>query len=233
MSENEVEHRSFVGVAAFLWLVVFVGVARTYFLKRLFVRADLPPMLQLHGGVMTAWFGLFVVQVGLIGKGRPGVHRVLGWAGAVLAVLVAVTGAVVSIGFARHELAVAPGSAEPFTLLTLQLIGMVSSFLLLVGLGFVYRGRKDVHKRLMVLAMLAVLGPAVTRLPFLPNHNVMVAALALVFCVLVTVVADWVAQGKIHPTYGWGAPGVVVVVVLCEFLARQQFWQEFLRHTVL
>src|SRR5580704_4292383 len=82
--------RFYAGVAIGTALLVFVGFARTYYLKVLFGTPELQVLLHVHGLVMTTWFVLFFVQVRLIAVHRTALHRRLGVGGAILAGLVLV-----------------------------------------------------------------------------------------------------------------------------------------------
>ena len=50
--------------------IVFAGFARTFYLKVLFDTPTLSTQLHVHGVVMTLWFALFALQVGLIATRR-------------------------------------------------------------------------------------------------------------------------------------------------------------------
>src|SRR5512147_1245206 len=87
------DRRFATGVAVATALIVFVGFARTYYLKGVFGTPALSSgLVHLHGIVMTLWFALFVVQVRLIAAHRTDLHRRVGVVGAVLALLVLVVG---------------------------------------------------------------------------------------------------------------------------------------------
>ncbi len=82
-----------------------------------------------------------------------------------LAAAVAVLGATVSIGLAKRRLLAHPNSTGAPFLLALQLFSVVLVFVILISRAVYMRRRTDYHKRLMALAMLTVLGPAIVRLP--------------------------------------------------------------------
>ena len=226
-------HRFFLSVALLLALTVFTGFARTYYLKDFFGSAPaLPLLLHVHGLVMTLWFGLFVVQVALVARGRVALHRRLGLAGVWVAILAAVLAVAVSVSLARQELAGRPDSPLPALLLGLQLFSVITVFLVLVTLGVRYRRRPDVHKRLMTMAMLSVLGPAITRLPLLPNHNIGVTIGVNVSVIVLVVLADAAYHRRLHPAFGWGAVLVVGSMFVVAQLAQTAFWVGLVRQTL-
>ena len=158
------ERLFYTGMAVVFLLVVFAGFARTYYLRPYFVADGLIPLLHLHGLIFTSWIVLLLVQTTLVAAKRTAVHRRLGWAGAVIAVLMILVGTTTAVVRAK-EGAAPPGAASPLAFLTIPL-GDMLVFALLVGAAIYYRRRADVHKRLMLLATIAILPAAVARLPF-------------------------------------------------------------------
>lgn len=206
-------------------LVVFAGFARTYFLKGLFGTPALTSLVHLHGIVMTAWFVLFVVQVRLVAVRRVGLHRRLGLAGGVVAVLVVAVGTVTAITAAR--LGRSPGP-PPLVFLTIPLGDMVI-FAVLVALGLAYRNRGDVHKRWMLLASLSMLTAAYARIPLdlvrdggLPFYFAL-TDITIVACVM----ADTWRHRRLHPAFGWGVALIVVSQVVRFAVAGTPQWQSF------
>jgi hypothetical protein len=220
------DHRYYYAVSIGLGVAVFAGFARTYYLKSLFGAPGLPVLLHAHGAVMTLWYALFAVQVRLAATHRVALHRKLGIAGIVLAGTVAVLSTVVSLGLARRDLAATGDSGGVLLLLAFQLFGIVLVFVILVSLALYWRRRTDYHKRLMVLAMLSVLGPALTRLPlpFLPNHDVSVAIVIGISCVLICIIADTIRSRRLHPAFGWGGSLVIGSIFIVAAFAQSSLW---------
>src|SRR5687768_9901467 len=86
------ERLFYTGMAVAFVITVFAGFARTYYLRPYFTDGSLIPLLHLHGLVFTLWLLLLLTQTALIAAKRTGIHRRLGIAGAVLAVLMVVVG---------------------------------------------------------------------------------------------------------------------------------------------
>lgn len=146
-------------------ITVFAGFARTYFLRPYFEPVPLIPLLHLHGLVFTSWVALFLTQTALVAAKRTSIHRRLGVAGMVLAVLMVVVGTLTALVRARGA-EVPPGvGVSPLAFLTIPL-GDMLVFAILVGAGFYFRRQAAAHKRLMLLAMISILPAAVARLPF-------------------------------------------------------------------
>ena len=154
----------YIGMTLAIVITVFAGFSRTFYLRPYFDARPLIPLLILHGIVFTSWLVLFVTQTTLVAANRTRIHRRLGIAGVALAVLMILIGSVTAIIRAKI-INVPPGSGSPLAFLTIPL-GDMLIFALIVGAGFYFRRRADVHKRLILLATIAILPAAVARLPF-------------------------------------------------------------------
>lgn len=145
-------------------ITVFAGFAPTYYLRPYFNTAPLMPLLHLHGLVFTSWLALFLVQTTLVAAHRTDIHRRLGILGGVIAALMVVIGLTTAVIRASQGATPVPG-VSPLSFLVVPL-GDMFVFAILVGAGFYYRRRPDVHKRLMMLATVSILAAAIARLPF-------------------------------------------------------------------
>src|SRR5687768_18330417 len=81
------ERGFYTGMAVAFVITVFAGFARTYYLRPYFGAPALTPLLHLHGVIFTSWLALLLVQTTLVAANRTRIHRRLGVAGAVIAVL--------------------------------------------------------------------------------------------------------------------------------------------------
>lgn len=232
-SQRRTDHRFYLAVSAGLALVVFVGFAPTYYLKGWFENEPLSLLVHVHGAVMTAWYGLFGIQVGLASTHRVALHKKLGFAGIFLAGAVVVLGTTVSFGLARRRLVAHPESTLGPFLLGLQLFSIVLVFIALIVAGVWLRRRPDYHKRLMTLAMLAVLGPAIVRLPFINDHNIPAAIATSTSLVLLCVGADTWRNRRLHPAFGWGGALVTGSVFVVAPFAHSSVWIGFVRRLLL
>jgi hypothetical protein len=80
-------HWFFPVVAGVLFAALLVGFAPSFFLRSLSASQPMPLYLYVHGVVLTAWYGLFLVQTALVAASRTALHRRLGLAAVVVAVL--------------------------------------------------------------------------------------------------------------------------------------------------
>ena len=139
----------FAAMATVIALVVFAGFSRTFFLKGLFGTRPLSLFFHIHGFVFSCWIILFIVQITLVATGRINVHRRLGIAGAILAVLMVVIGLMAAIDSARRGFTT-PGGPPPLVFFVipagpLAFLGLTDLF---VVACFVYDwiGRGRVHR---------------------------------------------------------------------------------------
>ena len=154
----------YISMAIAAVITVFAGFSRTYYLRPYFITAPLMPLLHLHGLVFTSWLALFLIQTTLVAAHRTDIHRRLGILGGVIAGLMILIGPTTAVIRASQGATPVPG-ISPLSFLVVPL-GDMFVFAILVGAGFYYRRRADVHKRLMLLATISILAAAIARLPF-------------------------------------------------------------------
>ena len=95
------DRRFYMGAAAALVGVTFIGFAPSYYLANAFDAPALSPLVHLHGIVFSTWMLLFFGQTWLIAARRADLHRIAGMFGAGLAVVMVVLGIVVAIESGR------------------------------------------------------------------------------------------------------------------------------------
>jgi FtsH-binding integral membrane protein len=153
------------------------------------------PFVRIHEVVFFGWIALFVVQTILITAARPDVHRRMGLVGAVLA------GSMVVLASVSTIRAFATGQqrlffADPH----LEIIVFVA----LAMLGYRYRRQSEAHKRLMLLATIALLGAATAHTPFIGHLHRYAYLVVQDLFIVAGVAYDIIARGRVHPAYVWG-----------------------------
>lgn len=223
------ERPLFVAGAIVAAVLVFAGFARTFYLKAVFGSPPLSALLSLHGFVMTAWVVLFIVQIGLVSARRTDLHRAFGLAGAVVATLVVIVGVLAGLDAGRRGFTPSPQVA-PLAFMAIPLVDVVV-FGSLVTAALLNRRRPASHKRLMLLATLGILTPAVARLPLdgLRAAGLPAFFAVMIFCVVVTVAIDTWRNRRLHPAFAWGAAFLIASVPLRIALAQTEAWQAFAR----
>ena len=198
----------YAGMSTSIVVTVFVGFARTYYLRRYYHAEALPLLVHLHGAVFTAWILLFATQTALVAGRRIDLHRRLGVAGAALAGLLVVLGLTTAIVSARRN--VAAGHEEALTFLAIPL-GDMLVFSVLTTAGILNRRRGEMHKRLMLLATISILDAAIVRWPLAIMAAGPKAFFAATDLFIVAGVAyDLVSHRRVHHAYVWG--GLLIVL---------------------
>jgi len=220
------DRRLYILAAIVTPLIVLAGFARTYYLKPFFNTPDLPSrIVHLHGIVMTAWVLLFITQVSLVAARRTRVHQRLGIAGGVLAALVVIVGVLTALFAAARDHTPGP----PALAFLVVPLGDMLVFSVLVGLALYFRRKLQVHKRLMLLAAINLLTPAIARIPlsFIVNGGPL-AFFGLTDLVLLAFVAyDTVKHRRLHPVFLWGSIFIIAMQPLRLLLAGTSVWMNF------
>jgi len=216
------------GMAIAMAVAVFVGFARTYYLSSYFgtsatlTGGPFSTVVRLHAALFTAWVLLFLVQTSLVATHRVAVHRRLGVAVAVLAAVMIVAGTAMALATARRG--GAPPGVDPLGFLVIPLGDMVV-FAVLVTAALWLRRNKEAHKRLMLLAYLAILVAAVARIPgVLPLGPLGFFGLTFVPALIVAMIYDLVTRGRVHPAYLWGGALLIASVPLRLMISTTQAW---------
>ncbi len=182
------------------------------------------PLVHLHGGIFSAWMLLFMAQTSLVAAGRRDLHIKLGSIGPVLVV------AMIGVGTLAALYQVGRGSGPPdvppLSWLAIPLFG-VAGFGTLFLLALKWRKRPALHKRLMVLGMVCMLGAAFGRMMFLPTlvglwvmPNAYTAALAA---------WDVRTTGRVLPVTLWGGAIALAATVAPMFIWSTPAWLGFAR----
>lgn len=160
----------FRALSVLLLVIVVLGFGKSYFLRPAFANFPVSPLVLVHGGVMSAWFALFVLQTHLIAGRHVQLHKAAGWGSLALAVAIVATMIPTTYGFpARRFVADVPGYDFSADLAHITMVvhgntAMLVQFVALYGAGVWLRRRRDDHRRLMALAAIAVVTPAASRL---------------------------------------------------------------------
>jgi len=209
-----------------------------------------PPssVVIVHGLVGSAWLLLFLAQTTLAATGRLSMHRRLGAAAPALAITLIWLTFQMTIEMIRrgHDLsgdlfrpAGPPGGPVPSVAEVDGGLGaFVSSlnFGILVVAGWWNRRRPEIHKRLMLVALLSLAGVpllhlagyAVGRWPDLSGPPVM--AIPLVggnLLLFAGAVHDKVTRGRAHPISVWVPLALIAMSMLVFVVMGSAAWHQF------
>lgn len=236
LSSTRAEGRHFyvwMGVA--FVLVAFGGFLPTYWAPVAAGTFKAPPVIHIHGALMFVWTLFFLVQTMLVAAGRTLDHRAWGMAGIALFSVIACAVLVGEMAVLKRDAAAGMGDASRrFAAVTLCAWPLMVGFF---TLAIVYVRRSDVHKRLLVLLMAAMMTPAIARVfitllappgaasggpppPFVSVPPGLVADLFIV----VAMIYDWRTRGRPHKVYAIGLPVLLAQQVLTVPFAATSVW---------
>jgi hypothetical protein len=210
----------YAGAALAIAAVMFAGFSRNYYLRVWLGTRVISFLVHVHGLVMTAWAVLFVTQTLLIAKRRVDLHRKLGIWGAGLAAVVLGLGVFTIIHSIERQKPAADSGL--FTELFVAFDGLsLLAFAGLVLAGVLYRQRREIHKRLMLIAMISLLPPAYGRLiANLTHDNVELLVLGMmVASALSCLLVDAWRHRRVQPAFAIGA-AVVIASNLLTYCAQ-------------
>jgi hypothetical protein len=203
-----VHTRFYLGLATFMGAIVVAGFWPSYFGPMLRGNVARPIVVQLHGVVFVGWMALLVLQVAVAARGRVSLHRRIGRWGIAYGCLVLVMG--LAVGLAAPVMHANAGDwsrdrAAGFLLTTLGDMVLFGSFF---GAAVWYKSRPEIHKRLMVVATVALLFAAVGRMGL--ERTPALFELVWLSPVLAGIAYDGVARRRVHPAYVIGLVGLFV-----------------------
>lgn len=214
----------FSGMVLLILGFVFIGFAHTYYLAGVF-HAKLPsPLVHVHGALFTCWILLLITQISLVSGGRVGWHMRLGIFGMTVAALMVLVGFATIVGAVRRNAVFGMTIEALFACDVLQL----SVFAILAFWAFWLRRDGPAHKRLIILATVALLGPALSRWPFAFVFSSDLVFFGILDSFLIFLVAyDLWSRRKIHPATISGSVLILVMDLLMRPISHSMLWHQF------
>ena len=219
------DHVFFPAMAVLLLGSVFLGFARSYYLAGMF-HAPLPhAIIHVHGALFSSWILFLLAQTTLVAAGRTDVHRRIGIAGFLLACLMVVVG----VGAATNSLArnFAPPGVDAKTVYIIPITDMLIFSVLVF---FAYRARFDsaAHKRIIIIATVALMIAAIARWPFSAVQGNPLAAQLVSYTFLLMLVAyDLWSTRKIHRATIWASVFLIFVQLIRFPIGQGAMWHAF------
>ncbi len=163
------EHTFYFAFSILLFAAVFLGFARSFFLRSWFPGfvSHIPPepFFSIHGLFFTSWLALLIIQTFLITSNRVHIHRRLGFFGTGLAFVMVLLGIYAGLLGAHRPTGFIDTPVPRLEFLIVPLVG-IAQFALFVTLGILNRANKQSHKRYMVFATISLIGAGIARWPF-------------------------------------------------------------------
>ena len=231
--------RFYVWMACVFMLIAFGGFIPTYWAKLLTGSFPGAPIHHVHATFFFTWTVFFFVQTMLVANGRIGDHRAWGLAGISLATAMAFTVVLATIHSMKVAEALNMGDqARRFSIVSLSALVV---FATLFTLAIIKSRRSEVHKRLMLLAMIPLMQAAMARvfLTFFappgvigppPVFVAIPPGLFVDLLIVAAVIYDWRSRGRPHWVYLIGGPAILAVQVLCVPLSATAAWMSIATH---
>jgi hypothetical protein len=220
-------------------LIAFGGFAPTYWLQLAPATFIGSPLLHLHALLFSAWTVLFFLQTIFAALGRLDRHRALGLLGVSLATAMVFVGCAAANEVLAKRLAA--GLGDPARAFHIVAISLMVLFGGLVFAAIANVRRPEIHKRLMLLATISVIPPAIARVFFALNvgiapglrpglgplrtpESVVAPELVADALVLTGMIYDWRTRGQPHPAYVIGGVIMVAVQIVRVPISRTPWW---------
>lgn len=216
MNSKTGDNRVFLMAHTVLLGVVLVGFARSFYLRDLFLRNALDVPLRLHGIALTGWFGLVFLQAAAMTAGRRDLHRRLAWLVALVLPAVVATSLFINTRLARTL----TSARDPENMFVWGNYMSLVAFVGLVTAAIMLCRRPDAHRRLLLMASIAIIGPAFARFSFWPVFGLGIEgapAFAIGGLLLLLALAlgfDRIRRGRVHPATWAGVGAIVSTLVM-------------------
>lgn len=220
-----------------LLATMFIGFHLFYLQGMAYPGRPLTPQIRtiviIHGCLMTAWVLLAVAQPLLVATRHIRLHMRLGIFGAVLASLIVVAGLHIGIESAR----VSPSELRVFGLAPKEFMAVPVLSILVFGLfvivGVVNRHRPHVHRPMMLMASVSVIGAALGRITLLNElyagtwWEVMFSGFLMqVIFAAILLVVNWVVFRSFDRWLASGVAAFTVASIGISLGAKTQLWDQ-------
>jgi hypothetical protein len=224
------QNRFFFRINLLLALLVLVGFAPSFYLQPGAVSQTFPAHLIWHGVLLSLWYAWVVVQVCLVRIKRPDLHRASGVVGALIGALAVYAGPRATIGsierLRARGLAWDSNMAE-YPALGIEIMNLdqytrslvwtnfaaTLCFALLLSGAIYWRRQSPIHARLITLASIVFIAPALARIshwPYLGGEDSPFMPLCFLLLLLSLVLYDRRVLGRVHPAT---LSGIALIVV--------------------
>ena len=239
----------YVFMAAFLIAIVFTGFIPDSIVKVAAVetgkRPAFPLILHVHAVLMGSFLLLLLAQTVLVATGRRKGHMELGIAGMVIAPAIVISGFILvptMYHIAWNAALAAPLAAkQPFldrlhAIENTQLLQIRAGILFTIFMWIALRARTrdaGLHKRMMIIAVTAVLGAAISRIHWPPGGTPNNAALVdVLVCLSLAPMLVWdvMRNRSLHRAYLIWAAFYVPAAIALHSLWDTAWWHTTVRH---
>lgn len=201
-------------------LVALTGFWPSYFGRLLSGALDRHWIIHLHAAVFSGWLVLLMTQVLLVFRRRTAQHRRLGRFGIGYGVFVLVMGLAASITSPVLRIRAGEWTLERAAKFLIYPLGDMVLWAILFGAAIAYRHKPAVHKRLILLATVALLYAPVGRMEIVSD---LLFLLAWLFPLLLAMGYDAWTRRRIHPSYLAGL-GILLIGFSRQYFETSEGW---------
>lgn len=219
--------RYFLTAACVALAVVLIGFWKTFFLPSFQGTFSAPAIIYVHGGLLFLWTIFFVGQSVLVRTKNLRIHRRIGFFGFGLAVCVAVSTMATGVYVLKRDLAAGGGHTAVSSLVGTFTTPII--FMMLVTAAILYRRRPEIHKRLILLAMISIIWAAFVRFrhyfPPILHWDIIFGGIIPTSMVLVVMLWEKYSVKRVHPVYFFVGLPLMAEGLAEVFLFDSSGWQ--------
>jgi hypothetical protein len=215
----------YVWIGGLALIFVVTGFFFTYFLPMAKGIYPGSKIHHIHGAMYMLWIVLIISQPLLIRLRRPALHRMIGAGGLVLAVGMLLIGTAIAVISGRNAVAAGQGDfARSFLVIPLSDMLLFAIF---IGTALFNLKNGEKHKRLILLATLAILPAAFGRMVGVYGIHPLVAMLLQESILILAVLHDLYTRKKISNVYLWGGSLAIIVHLFRNPISYTDTWLSF------
>jgi hypothetical protein len=239
----------------YLWMataclgIAILGFMPTYFVPMAQSKFKAEPVVHIHGLILFSWVLFFFVQAWLVARGRILAHRTWGVLG--IAIVTAMSFIIITLVSLRIAQASLPGQPAglDYQVRAFEYVNVIEvAFVVTVFiLAIVNIRRPEIHKRLLLLMTVSLLGAPIARwfavllapppgavpppVPGLPQiaappvFVVVPPALCADLLIVVAIIYDWRTRGRPHPAYLIGGGILLAIQLSAVPISASATWQ--------
>lgn len=178
-------------------------------------------LIHIHAAVFTGWMFLFAAQAGLVLRRRVRSHQALGRFGGYYGLLVLTLGVAVTFVATAENVKAGRMTLDQGAGFLVLPIGDMLLFGGFFGAALVYRRKKEMHKRLMVLATIALMFAPAARIG---GESGPFAILAIwLFPLAIVVLHDLTAQRRLERVYLIGTAVLLVAFARVSLMDNEKW----------
>lgn len=219
--------RYFLAAACLALAVVLMGFWTTFILPSFKGEFSAPAVIYVHGAFLFLWSLVLLVQSSLIHAKKVRVHLTIGYIALAVAAGVVISTMAVGVYTMKRDLGAGLGRIAVSSLVGTFTAPII--FAILVSLAVKYRRRPEIHKRLMLLAMIAIIWPAFFRFrhyfPSVPSPEIYFGMFLPNLMIVISMIWDKVRNGRIHPVFLIAGTALIAENVAEALLFDTPPWQ--------